>query len=136
MPLKSQGTANTSSHAKTAAKAVAEGSQEEKKSPEEVTDASRDGSYIYGLTMEGARWDTNAMAISTSLPKEMFCGMPVILAKAIPIDKAEFKETFMCPVYKVQQRGHTFVFKANLKTKVSEQVWIIAGVALLMDVVI
>jgi len=107
-----------------------------KKAPEEVTDASRDGSYIFGLTMEGARWDSNQMAISTSLPKEMFCPMPVILAKAIPIDKAEFKETFMCPVYKIQQRGHTFVFKANLKTKVSEQVWIIAGVALLMDVVI
>lgn len=107
-----------------------------KKAPEEVTDASRDGSYIYGLTMEGARWDSNAMAISTSLPKEMFCPMPVMLAKAIPIDKAEFKETFMCPVYKVQERSGTYVFKANLKTKVDEQTWIIAGVALLMDVVI
>merc|ERR1711988_828971 len=107
-----------------------------KKQPEEVTDASRDGSYIYGLTMEGARWDSNAMCIGPSLPKEMFCPMPVMLAKAIPIDKAEFKDTFMCPVYKVQQRGHTYVFKANLKTKVSEQTWIIAGVALLMDVVV
>jgi dynein heavy chain len=107
-----------------------------KKAPEEVGEASRDGSYIYGLTMEGARWDSNNMVIGTSLPKEMFCPMPVMLAKAIPIDKAEYKETFMCPVYKVQERSQTYVFKANLKTKVSEQVWIIAGVALLMDVVI
>lgn len=107
-----------------------------KKQPEEVEQPSRDGSYIYGLTMEGARWDMNTMTIGPSLPKEMFCPMPVILAKAIPVDKAEFKDTFMCPVYKVQQRGHTYVFKANLKTKVSHQVWIVAGAAMLMDVVV
>jgi len=106
-----------------------------KKQPEEVEQANREGSYIHGLTMEGARWDMNAMAVAQSLPKEMFCPMPVLLAKAIPVEKAEFKDTFMCPVYKVQMRGATYVFKANLKTKVSEQVWIMAGVAMLMDVV-
>jgi dynein heavy chain len=106
-----------------------------KKQPEEVEQANREGSYIHGLTMEGARWDMNAMVVAQSLPKEMFCPMPVLLAKAIPVEKAEFKDTFMCPVYKVQMRGATYVFKANLKTKVSEQVWIMAGAAMLMDVV-
>jgi len=107
-----------------------------KKAPEEVADASRDGSYIFGLTMEGARWDSAGMCVGTSIPKEMFFTMPVILAKAVPVDKADFKETYMCPVYKVQQRGDTLVFKANLKTKAPESTWIIAGVGLLMDVVI
>jgi len=74
--------------------------------------------------------------VNQSLPKEMFCEMPVMLARAIPVDKAEYKDTFMCPVYKVQQRGHTFVFQANLKTRVDHTTWIIAGVALLMDVVL
>jgi len=107
-----------------------------KKQAEEVEQPSRDGSYCHGMTMEGARWDMNAMAIAPSMPKEMFCPMPVLLIKAIPADKAEFKETFMCPCYMVQQRGHTFVFLANLKTKVNYQTWIVAGVALLLDVVL
>jgi len=107
-----------------------------KKSKEEVELASKEGSFIWGLSMEGARWDGGGGTVNTSTPKEMFCEMPVMLCKAIPTDKAEYKDTFMCPVYKVQARGHTFVFQANLKTRVEHTVWIIAGVALLMDVVL
>jgi len=107
-----------------------------KKAPEEVADASKEGSYIHGLSMEGARWDGGQASVSNSLPKEMFFTMPVMLAKAIPVDKAEFKDTFMCPVYKTQTRGYTYVFQANLKTRVPHQTWILAGVACLMDIVL
>jgi len=107
-----------------------------KKAPEEVGEASKEGSYISGLTMEGARWDTGQASVAPSLPKEMFFTMPVILAKAVPVDKAEFKDSYLCPVYKTQVRGYTFVFKANLKTRVPMQTWILAGVACLMDVVL
>lgn len=105
-----------------------------KKNVSEVEHPARDGAFIHGLAMEGARWDTNQAAISPSLPKEMFYHMPVMLAKAIPVDKSEFKDSFLCPVYKTKQRGHTFVFKANLRTKLPASTWIIAGVALLMDI--
>ena len=67
--------------------------------------------------MEGARWDSGQASVVASVPKEMFFTMPVLLAKAIPVDKAEFKDTYMCPVYKTQARGHTYVFLANLKTR-------------------
>jgi len=107
-----------------------------KKAPEEVADATKEGSYIHGLTMEGARWDTGQASVAQSQPKEMFFVMPVMLAKAIPADKAEFKDTYLCPVYKTQVRGYTFVFKANLKTRVPFQTWILAGVGCLMDVVL
>ena len=107
-----------------------------KKAPEEVESASKEGSYIHGLTMEGARWDSAGASVSSSLPKEMFFTMPVMLAKAIPVDKAEFKDTFMCPVYKTQVRGYTYVFSANLKTRVHYHTWILAGVGLLMDIVL
>ena len=107
-----------------------------KKSNEEVEAASKEGSYIYGLTMEGARWDSGGATVSPSVPKEMFFTMPVMLTKAIPVDKAEFKDTFMCPVYKTQVRGYTYVFSANLKTKSHYHTWILAGVGLLMDVVL
>merc|ERR1711988_804098 len=108
----------------------------QKKGPAEVDAWSREGCFIWGMFMEGARWDGGIGAVSNSLPKEMFCEMPVILARAIPTDKAEYKDTFMCPVYKVQQRGHTYVFQANKKTRLPHETWIIAGVALLMDIVL
>jgi dynein heavy chain len=107
-----------------------------KKAPEEVDQPTKEGSYICGLTMEGARWDTGAASVSSSMPKEMFFTMPVLLAKAIPADKAEFKDTYMCPVYKTQVRGYTFVFRANLKTRSHHHTWILAGVGMLMDVVL
>merc|ERR1711959_156663 len=52
-----------------------------KKTPEEVDQASKEGSYISGLTMEGARWDSGAAFLASLLPKEMFFTMPVMLAK-------------------------------------------------------
>jgi len=107
-----------------------------KKTAAEVEAPSKEGSYIHGLTMEGARWDAGQTSVSSSLPKEMFFTMPVMLAKAVPADKAEFKDAFMCPVYKTQQRGHTFVIRANLKTKVSPDTWILAGVGCIMDIVL
>merc|ERR1712054_543238 len=44
----------------------------------EVDIASKEGSYITGLTMEGARWDGGQACVSSSLPKEMFFSMPVL----------------------------------------------------------
>jgi len=102
----------------------------------EIDAHSREGSYTNGFTMEGARWDNGIGAVSPSLPKEMFCPMPVILIKAVPVDKADFKDCFMCPCYKVQCRGHTYVFQANLKTRQPPADWIMAGVGLLMDIVL
>eukprot|EP00658_Telonema_sp_P-2_P050413 TRINITY_DN38452_c0_g1_i1.p1 TRINITY_DN38452_c0_g1~~TRINITY_DN38452_c0_g1_i1.p1 ORF type:complete len:241 (+),score=72.03 TRINITY_DN38452_c0_g1_i1:76-798(+) len=107
-----------------------------KKAVEELDQPSRDGCFITGLSMEGARWDSGLMIVTNSLPKETVFKMPVMVAKAIPVDKADFKDCYMCPVYKIQQRGPTFVWKANLKTRVAPSVWILGGVCLLMDVVL
>jgi dynein heavy chain len=75
-----------------------------KKTPEELEGPSREGSYVYGLIMEGARWDTGLNSIDESKMKEMFCQMPVMLVKAVQVEKAEYKDQYMCPVYKTQQR--------------------------------
>eukprot|EP00658_Telonema_sp_P-2_P023899 TRINITY_DN19585_c0_g1_i5.p1 TRINITY_DN19585_c0_g1~~TRINITY_DN19585_c0_g1_i5.p1 ORF type:complete len:137 (-),score=38.01 TRINITY_DN19585_c0_g1_i5:296-706(-) len=110
-----------------------------KKSPEEVEGPSRDGSFIHGLIMEGARWDTGLTSIDESKMKEMFCVMPVMLVKAVQVDKAEYKDNYMCPCYKTQARNGImggYVFTANLKTKRQANYWVMAGVALLMDVVV
>lgn len=102
----------------------------------EVEAASREGSFTYGLSLEGARWDGGITSVAPSLPKEMFCPMPVILIKAVTVDKADFKDCFMCPCYKIQERSQTYVFQANLKTREPPANWVMAGVALLMDIVL
>ncbi|TPX70381.1 hypothetical protein SpCBS45565_g01824 [Spizellomyces sp. 'palustris'] len=102
-----------------------------KKSKEEFSGAPREGAYIHGLFMEGARWDTNTGLIQESLLKELTPAMPVIYIKAIPIDKKDTKGVYECPVYRTRQRGPTFIWTFNLKTKERPQKWILGGVCLL-----
>ena len=93
-----------------------------------------DGCYISGLFLQGARWDVAAGALDKSRPREMACEMPVIKCRAVPLDRLEDKGAFLCPVYKTEQRGPTFVFMAQLRTKAPPARWVMAGVALIMDV--
>ena len=55
-------------------------------------------------------------------------------SQAIPQDKQETKHIYECPVYKTRQRGPTFVWTFNLKTKERPNKWILAGVALMLQV--
>eukprot|EP00981_Chlorochromonas_danica_P009567 scaffold2734_cov243-Ochromonas_danica.AAC.5 len=106
-----------------------------KLSVEEVEGLSRDGAYIIGLSLQGARWDTQANSLERSKPKEMFCRMPVINVKALAADKVDVSQgIYVCPTYKTEFRGPTFVFCAQLKTKAPPGKWVLAGVALIMDV--
>ncbi|CAK9104463.1 Dynein axonemal heavy chain 17 (Axonemal beta dynein heavy chain 17) (Axonemal dynein heavy chain-like protein 1) (Ciliary dynein heavy chain 17) (Ciliary dynein heavy chain-like protein 1) (Dynein axonemal light chain 2) [Durusdinium trenchii] len=106
-----------------------------KKSMEECLEAPpREGTYIYGLFMQGARWNASDANIENCRPKELFCQMPVINCKAARADKAESGNLFHCPCYKTLQRGPTYVFSAQLKTKAPSAKWILAGVALIMDI--
>ena len=52
----------------------------------------------------------------------------------IPQDGKEEKNVYQCPVYKTETRGATYVFTAQLKTKAPPQKWIVAGVAIILDV--
>ena len=102
---------------------------------EEIDSPSRDGAYIIGLNIQGARWDTQAMMLERSRPKEMFCKMPIINVKALAADKVDVSSgIYVCPTYKTEFRGPTFVFCAQLKTKFNPGKWVLAGVAMIMDV--
>jgi dynein heavy chain len=107
----------------------------QKKTVDEVSAPAKEGAFIHGLFMEGARWDEKAGLLEDSIPNELFAKMPVIQIKAVPVDKAEIRDMYECPVYTTQDRGPTFIFKAGLKTKAPPAKWVMAGVALLMDVV-
>lgn len=105
-----------------------------KKNREDMGGAPREGAYVCGLFMEGARWDTQTGMISESRLKELAPPMPVIFIKAIPVDRQDTRNVYECPVYKTKQRGPTFVWTFNLKTKEKPAKWTLGGVALLLQV--
>jgi dynein heavy chain len=106
-----------------------------KASADDVDAPSRDGAYISGLFLQGARWDTKTAIVDKSLPREMYCPMPVINVRAVSAEKGLETGVYKCPVYKTESRGPTFVFRAQLRTKSPPARWIMAGVALICDIV-
>jgi dynein heavy chain len=84
------------------------------KSAEEVQGppAKRDGAHIFGLFVEGARYDFNNKILEDSLPKQMFSLVPVIWAKAVLIKEgivtgfglSNDRTVYICPVYKTAFR--------------------------------
>lgn len=122
-----------------------------KRTVDTVDAPARDGQFVHGLYLEGARWDFGNGVLEASLPREMYVAMPVLTCRAVvgAISKdlssgaGNSKQggaglpgnVFECPVYRTQQRGSTLVFVSPLRTKVPPAKWVLAGVAMLMEVV-
>ena len=60
--------------------------------------------------------------------------MPIMYIKAITQDKQEHRNLYECLIYKTRQRGPTYIWTFNLKTKEKASKWILAGVALLLQI--
>lgn len=60
--------------------------------------------------------------------------MPVLFIKAIPADRLDTKNVYECPVYMTRMRGPTYVWTFNLKTKENAAKWVLAAVALLLQI--
>jgi len=96
----------------------------------------KEGAYVFGFQVEGARWDTAVGQLDESFPKKPFSVMPVVNCRAalIQIDTKKDAGVYQCPAYKTESRGNTYVFTAQLKTKLPPAKWVIAGVAIILDV--
>uniref|UniRef100_A0A3P9MJJ8 Dynein, axonemal, heavy chain 9 n=1 Tax=Oryzias latipes TaxID=8090 RepID=A0A3P9MJJ8_ORYLA len=105
-----------------------------KRNPEHFSSPPREGAYIHGLFMEGAQWDTQKGIIVPAGMKELTTAMPVMYIKAVPASKQDTKDVYRCPVYKTRQRGPTYVWTFDLKSKEKPSTWTIAGVALILQV--
>jgi dynein heavy chain len=94
------------------------------------------GAYVFGFQVEGARWDAAAGQLDESRPKKPFSVVPVVNCRAglAPTGTKEDPNLYQCPVYLTTARGATYVFTAQLKTKAPARKWILAGVALILDV--
>ncbi len=109
-----------------------------KKRANDIDDASRDGAYVKGLWLEGARWDLQQACMAEQVPRETVSAMPVINIKAVPWQELEQQRQqgpamYSAPVYRTQRRGDTFVFAASLRTKLPAKKWVLAGACLLLD---
>ncbi|BBM97612.1 dynein axonemal heavy chain [Marchantia polymorpha subsp. ruderalis] len=100
-----------------------------------------DGCYIYGMSLEGARWDDNDMSLAESDPKVLFSPAPLIwLQPCVVADKKKFP-CYSCPLYRTTERrgvlattGHSsnFVINIDLPSEKSQDHWIRRGVAMLL----
>jgi len=106
---------------------------------EELKERPESGIYVYGLFLQGCRFDDERGSLVDSRPKELFTDFPVMWL--IPKEERTKPTTgiYNCPVYKILTRqgtlsttGHStnFVMSMEVPTDAPEKKWIKAGVAL------
>lgn len=124
---------------------------------EEIQDKAKDGCFVHGLFLEGARWDKKVCSLIDPKPKELFSAMPVMHFLPQKNRQAPTSGIYRCPVYKILTRtgtlsttGHSTnfvtwieipsnkktIFRSSLVSETNAQVrfcdqdyWIKAGVA-------
>jgi dynein heavy chain len=110
-----------------------------KKMESEIDAPPRDGAYIHGLFLEGARWDSKMNSLNEAFLKELYPQLPVIYVRANYIDKPQGGRAavyYECPVYVTKMRGPTYVSDFNLKINPNigpPGHWVKRGVAILLE---
>ncbi|XP_036925260.1 dynein heavy chain 14, axonemal [Sturnira hondurensis] len=117
----------------------------------QATDATHIGVCVFGLFIEGARWNPGEKVLEDSLPGELCCDFPEIhfLPTKISTETPNTSNrtdselyTFECPVYQTPERLRTatstglpsnFLMSVYLPTKKPPSHWITMQVALLCE---
>ena len=99
----------------------------------------KEGAYIKGLFLEGARWDLDAGCLSEPKPMELFCPMPIIHFKPVESRKKSGKGLHACPAYAYPVRtgsreNPSFMIEVDLKSGPRDSAfWTKRGTALLLS---
>jgi len=106
---------------------------------ENFTAAAKEGSYIKGMFLEGARWDYDKGHLQDARPMELFCPMPIIHFKPVENKKAMKKGFYACPVYMYPVRTGTrerpsYMVTAEIKAGAQDaEFWTRRGTAMLLS---
>ena len=89
--------------------------------PNNVREKPQDGCYVYGMFIEGARWNYTTHRLDVSKNRELYTDVPLI--NMIPVKNRVVPTT-----------GHStnFVLYVELPSNESDTVWIKAGVAMFL----
>jgi len=99
----------------------------------------KEGAYIKGMFLEGARWDAEAGCLSEPLPMELFCSMPIVHFKPIPQRKNYPKglhptPCYFYPVRTGSRENPSFMLEVDLKSGPRDSnFWTKRGTALLLS---
>jgi dynein heavy chain, axonemal len=105
-------------------------------SHEDVTEDGGEAKYIYGLMLEGARWDPEINALADSNPNELHPSLPVLRVRPVVSEKYSLDGYYHCPVYVNMQRANVYcpiVSMFTLKTNEPTSKWVLASVAILLQ---
>ena len=74
---------------------------------ESVTVPPPSGAYVYGLFLEGGRFDRTLMCLEESLPRQLLDPMPCVWLR--PVIAADYNplSVYDCPLYKTSARSGT-----------------------------
>jgi dynein heavy chain len=110
--------------------------------PDDIKEKPEDGVYVYGMFLEGARWNYDENKLDTSLPKELYTDVPMIHFIPTANRQLPTEGVYFCPLYKVLSRagtlsttGHStnYILFVELPTDRAQSVWIKAGVAMFLS---
>lgn len=105
----------------------------------DFVEPAKDGAYVYGLYLEGAKWEEEKSHLCEPEVMELFVMMPVIHFKPIPKRSKALQNVYECPTYYYPIRKGTdsresFLFMIDLKLgEENAEFWIKRGTALLMS---
>jgi dynein heavy chain len=96
-----------------------------------------DGSYIQGIYLEGARWDIENGCLARQHPKQLIQVLPFVQIVPVEANRLKLRDELPTPVYVTQLRrnamGVGLVFEANLTTKEHPSIWVLQGVACMLN---
>ena len=105
------------------------------KDVEQLKDGMSEGVYVYGLFLEGCRWDGKQNKLVDSDPKKLYTPLPVLEVTGVLQKDKVTKGVYEAPTYRVKKRtGLNFISTFPLRTEDPPSKWVMRGVALLCSV--
>jgi dynein heavy chain len=114
---------------------------DDKLKPSDIKQKPEIGLYVYGMFLEGAKWNYDTHILDDSSPKELYTDVPMIQFVPVKNRIAPKSNFYNCPLYKVLSRagtlsttGHStnYVLFVEIPSDREQNVWVKAGVAMFL----